>query len=88
MPISHAPSVIKLLSTMLLLADEQLADVSIEALSKQAAISRRSTSRALAELEKTEVIRTVWQRTGRRGGKYTVLLHREQAAALLAHLTD
>jgi DNA-binding transcriptional regulator GbsR (MarR family) len=84
--ISHAPSVSRLLETLISMSDAELSDVNIEKLSKRSGISRRSTSRALSELERTEVIKTVWQRSGRRGGKYTVVVQREQAEAIAEHL--
>lgn len=86
--ISHVPSVSRLLETLISMTDAELSDINIERLSKRSGISRRSTSRALSELERTEIIRTTWQRSGRRGGKYAVIVERERAEGLSEHLAQ
>lgn len=85
--IAHQPSVQNLLEALLAEHDSDLVDVNIDKLAKRAGISRRSTSRALSELERTEVIRTSWQRSGRRGGRYSVTVDRDRARALADHLS-
>ena len=88
MMVSNIPSVIRLLETLIAMRDEDLSDINIERLSKRSQISRRSTSRALSELERTEVISTRWQRSGRRGGKYSVSVDRDRAEALAEHIAN
>jgi len=80
--VSNAPSVKYMLETLLALPDEQLQNVNLTIVCKQAGISRRSASRALAELEKTEVVKTVWNRTGGRGGRYTIIVDRSSGELL------
>lgn len=82
LPIAHTPSVKYMLETLLALPDEQLRNVNLTVVCKQAGISRRSASRALAELEKTEVVKTVWSRTGGRGGRYTIIVDRPSGEML------
>jgi DNA-binding transcriptional regulator GbsR (MarR family) len=84
--VSNRPSVNNLLETLLAEHDSDLVDVTIDKLAKKAGISRRSTSRALAELERIEVIRTSWQRNGRRGGRYSVAVDRDRGIGLATEL--
>lgn len=84
MNIPHAPSVKYMLETLLSMTDEQLQNVNLTIVSKNAGISRRSASRALAELEKTEVVKTIWSRTGGRGGRYTIIVDRPSGEQLVS----
>ncbi len=80
--ISNAPSVKYMLETLLATPDTELSNVNLTVICKRAGISRRSASRALAELEKTEVVKTVWSRTGGRGGRYTIIVDRPSGESL------
>lgn len=88
MTIAHAPSVKYMLETLLAMPDTDLTNVNLTNVSKHAGISRRSASRALAELEKTEVVKTVWSRTGGRGGRYTIIVDRPSGELLAQHLNS
>lgn len=88
MTIAHAPSVKYMLETLLAMPDTDLTNVNLTNVSKRAGISRRSASRALAELEKTEVVKTVWSRTGGRGGRYTIIVDRPSGELLAQHLNS
>lgn len=86
--VSHAPSVKYMLETLLAMPDTDLSNVNLTLVSKRAGISRRSASRALAELEKTEVVKTVWFRTGGRGGRYTIIVDRPSGEILAQQLSS
>jgi DNA-binding transcriptional regulator GbsR (MarR family) len=85
--ISHAPSVSSMLETLMAMSDADLQNVNLTIICKKAGISRRSASRALAELEKTEVVKTVWSRTGGRGGRYTIIVDRSSGELLAEALS-
>jgi DNA-binding IscR family transcriptional regulator len=86
MKVANAPSVRYMLETLLAMTDADLHNVNLTIVSKRAGISRRSASRALAELEKTEVVKTVWSRTGGRGGRYTIIVDRPSGESLIEAL--
>ena len=86
MKVANAPSVRYMLETLLAMTDTDLHNVNLTIVSKRAGISRRSASRALAELEKTEVVKTVWSRTGGRGGRYTIIVDRPSGESLIEAL--
>jgi DNA-binding transcriptional regulator GbsR (MarR family) len=77
-----------MLETLLVMPDEELQNVNLGDVCKFAGISRRSASRALAELEKTEVVKTVWSRTGGRGGRYTIIVDRSSGEMLANSLNE